>query len=156
MAKKKDWVQKLKDSKGLPKVEKITPKMSQRWGRGTVLIAAPLEYDEIMRKVPQGKLITLNQIREILAKKHKATICCPLTAGIFINIAARAAEQKREEGKKNITTYWRTLKTGGILNEKYPGGAEGQKKLLESEGHQVIQKGKKFVVVDYEKSLVKL
>jgi len=48
------------------------------------------------------------------------------------------------------------LKTGGVINVKYPGGVEGQKKLLEKEGHQVIQKGKKHVVADYEKSLVRL
>jgi len=33
---------------------------------------------------------------------------------------------------------------------------EAQRKLLEKEGHKVVQKGKKFVVVDYEKFLVKL
>ena len=32
-----------------------------------------------------------------LPKKHKATICCPLTSGIFAGIAARAAEQEREQ-----------------------------------------------------------
>lgn len=156
MVKKKDWVQKLRDSKDLPKVEKITEKMAKRWGRGTVVIPAPLEVDEIMKKVSKGKLITINEIRQILAKKHKATIGCPMTTGIFACIAARAAEQEREEGEKNITPYWRTLKSGGVLNEKYPGGVEGQKKLLEKEDHKVIQKGKKYVVLGYEKSLVKM
>lgn len=150
MTKAKDWVAKLKDSKDLPRVEKITPKMSKRWGEGTVVIPAPLEVDEIMRSVPKGKLITISKIRQILAKKHKATIGCPLTTGIFANIAARAAEQEREEGKKNITPYWRTLKSDGSLNPKYPGGVEGQKKLLEKEGHKIVSKGKKFVVEDFE------
>lgn len=155
MTKKKDWVAKLHDNKGLPKVEKITKKMSKRWGTGTVLIAAPIEYDQIIKKVPRGKLMTVNEIREKLAKKHQATICCPLTAGIFINIAAQAAEQEREEGKKKTTPYWRILKEGGVLNPKYPGGEENQKKLLEKEGHQVIQKGKKWLVEDFEKALLK-
>ena len=35
--KKKSWTEKLADSKGLPKVEKITDKMSKRWGTGTVV-----------------------------------------------------------------------------------------------------------------------
>jgi len=43
-----------------------------------------------------------------------------------------------------------------VINEKYPDGVEGQKKLLEKEGHKVIQKGKKYVVVDYELSLMRL
>ncbi len=154
--KKKSWTEKLADSKGLPKVEKITEKMSKKWGTGTIVIPAPTEVDAMMKKVPKGKLVTINEIREALAKKHNATIGCPMTTGIFAWIAANAAEEQRQQGKKDITPYWRTLKTGGVINTKYPGGVEGQKKLLEKEGHQIIQKGKKHVVADYTKSLMKL
>ncbi len=153
---RKSWREKLADSKDLPKVEEITGKMSKRWGTGTVVIPAPREVDEIMRNVPEGKLITINQIRAKLARKHGASIGCPITTGIFAWVAANAAEEEAAEGKKNITPYWRTLKTGGLINEKYPGGLDGQKKLLEDEGHKVIQKGKQYIVADFEKHLVKL
>jgi len=156
MSKRKSWSEKLKDSKGLPKVERITGKMSKRWGTGTVVIPAPTEVDEMMRSVPEGKLTTINEIRAALAKRHGATIGCPITTGIFAWIAANAAEERRQQGEKSITPYWRTLKTGGILNEKYPGGVEAQKKLLEREEHRVVRKGKKYIVVDYEKCLQKL
>ncbi|MDI6886895.1 MAG: hypothetical protein QMD22_11270, partial [archaeon] len=92
MAKKrKSWREKLEDSKDFPRVEKVTPKMAGRWGTkpgDTVVIPAPKEVDKIMKSVSQGKLITINQIREIVAKKHKATIGCPITCGIFARIAA--------------------------------------------------------------------
>jgi len=156
MSKKKSWSEKLKDNKDFPRVEEITEKMSKRWGTGTLVIPAPMEVDEIMRKVPQGKLITINDIRAVLAKKHNATIGCPICTGIFARIAAGAAEEQKQKGEKNITPYWRTLKAGGEINEKYPGGVEGQKKLLEKEGHEVVQKGKKYFVANYEKSLAKL
>ena len=156
MSKRKTWSEKLKDNKGLPKVEKITDKMSKRWGTGTVAIPAPMEVDEIMKKVSKGKLTTINEIRAVLAKKHKATIGCPITTGIFAWVAANAAEERKRKDERETTPYWRTLKTGGVINEKYPGGVEGQKKLLEKEGHEVIQKGKKYVVVDYEKSLARI
>jgi alkylated DNA nucleotide flippase Atl1 len=154
--KKKSWTEKLADSKDLPKVEKITGKVAKRWGTGTVVIPAPMEVDAMMRRVPKGKLVTINEIRAALARKHNATIGCPMTTGLFASIAARAAEEQRQEGKKDITPYWRTLKAGGVINPKFPGGVEEQKKLLESEGHKVIQKGKKYIVADYEKSLIKL
>jgi alkylated DNA nucleotide flippase Atl1 len=150
---KPTWCEKLHDSKGLPKVEPITDSMSKRWGTGTLVIPAPIEVDEIMRKVPKGKLTTINDIRAALAKKHGATIGCPMTTGIFSWIAAHAAEEQRQNGEKDITPYWRTLKTGGLLNEKYPSGIEAQKQLLENEGHTVIQKGKKCFVLNYEKAL---
>jgi alkylated DNA nucleotide flippase Atl1 len=152
--KKPSWSEKLHDSKGLPKVEKITDKMSKRWGTGTVVIPAPIEVDSLMKRVPAGKVTTINEIRVALAKKHKATIGCPMTTGIFAWIAAHAAEEQRQLGEENITPYWRTLKTGGLLNEKYPGGTEAQRRLLEKEGHMVVKKGKKYVVLNYEESLI--
>lgn len=154
--KKKSWTEKLVDSRDLPRVEEITEKMSKRWGTGTLVIPAPIEVDEMMRKVPEGKLVTINEIRTALAKRHNATICCPITAGIFARIAAGAADERRQADREDITPYWRTLRVGGVINPKYPGGVEGQKALLEKEGHEVIQKGKKLVVIDYEKSLIKL
>ena len=157
MARKKSWREKLYDSKDLPKIAKSDDKKCKRWGMkegDTMVVPAPIEVDEIMKKIPKGKLITINEIRKILAKKHNATIACPLTTGIFVRIAAEAAVEAEQEGEKNITPYWRTLKAGGVLNEKYPGGIEKQKKLLEDEGHKIIQKGKKFLVVDFEKKLV--
>ena len=153
---KKSWVVKLNESKDLPKVERITEKMSKRWGTGTVVIPAPTEVDTLIRKVPKGKITTINEIHEALAKKHKASIGCPMTTGIFAWVAAHTSEEQKEKGTKEITPYWRTLKTKGILNPKYPGGIEGVKQLLEAEGHTVAQKGKKHFVVDYEKALIKL
>jgi len=133
----KSWREKLADSKDLPKVAEITDKMSKRWGTGTVVIPAPKEVDEIMKGVPKGKVITINQIRSVLAQRHGATIGCPLTTGIFANIAARAAEEAAAEGRKDITPYWRTLKSKGELNEKYPGGVEAQAAHLKEEGHTI-------------------
>lgn len=98
MKSRKSWREKLADSKNLPKVAEITDKMSKRWGTGTVVIPAPKEVDEIMKGVPKGKVITINQIRSALAQRHGATIGCPLTTGIFANIAARAAEEAAVEG----------------------------------------------------------
>jgi hypothetical protein len=71
---RKSWREKLHESKGLPFVEPIPPKMTRTWGTGTLCVPAPLEVDEIMRSVPEGKLITVNQIREIVARRHGATI----------------------------------------------------------------------------------
>jgi alkylated DNA nucleotide flippase Atl1 len=109
-----------------------------------------------MRSVPKGKLTTINQIRERLAKRHGATIGCPITTGIFASIAARAAEEAKAEGEKDITPYWRTLKVGGALNEKYPGGVEAQAKHLKEEGHTIEtgKDGKPKKVRDFERSLV--
>src|SRR5262249_28887168 len=101
-----------------------------------------------MKQVPAGCVITVYDIREKLARKHNADFCCPLATGIFVWIAANAAEEALSEGEAASTPYWRTLKKGGELNPKYPGGIARQKDRREAEGHEVIQKGAKWVVSD--------
>jgi alkylated DNA nucleotide flippase Atl1 len=154
MQKRKSWREKLADDKGLPKVGQITGNMSKRWGTGTMVIPAPREVDAVMKTVPKGKLITINEIRGELARKHKAGMCCPITTGIFAWIAAHAAHEESAEGIKRVTPYWRTLKTGGEINPKYPGGVNAIKKLLRAEGHRFVSKGKRSFVADFEKRLV--
>ena len=158
MKARKSWREKLADSKDLPRVQEVTGTMSQRWGTGRFVIPAPMEVDEIMRSVPEGKLITINQIRAILAKKHGVNFACSITSGIFAWTAAHAAEESAAEGNKDITPYWRTLKSDGELNPKYPGGVEAQAKHLIEEGHEIISsRGKKPPIVkDWEKSLVEV
>ena len=150
---RKSWREKLADAKGLPKIGKVMGKMTTRWGAGTMVVPAPREVDEIMSKVPRGKLITINEIRTALARKHKVDIGCPITTGIFAWIAAHAAEEAAADGQKQITPYWRTLKSGGELNQKYPGGIPNLRKRLAAEGHRVVKKGSRYVVADFERAL---
>ena len=154
---RKSWQQKLADSKGLPKVEQITEKMSKRWGMGTVVIPAPKEVDGLMRQVPWGKVISTNEIRSALARTHGATIACPMATGIFVWVAAHATEEAAAEGKEDTTPYWRTLKSGGELNAKYPGGVEAQAARLREEGHAIEPgRGKKPPRVrDFEQHLAR-
>jgi hypothetical protein len=161
--KKKTWTEKLYNSKKFPKTlsfESSFPcaKALEKWGAkpgDSVILTPPLDVNHIMKKVPKGKLISLFEICDKLAKKHNVDYCCSLTTGIFINIVANAAEEARDRGEKNITPYWRTIKNDGSLNPKYPGGQETHKKFLEKEGFDIIQKGKKYFVKDFKKFLMK-
>ena len=153
MKTKKTWREKLMDSKGLPKVARVSGKMSKRWGRGKMVIPAPSEVDQLMKKVPKGRVVTINDLRSALAANHKADFACPMTTGIFSWIAAHAAAEAEAEGARRITPYWRTLKNGGELNAKYPGGVEELSKRLHEEGHKIIRKGKRVLVADYQDAL---
>jgi hypothetical protein len=153
MKPKKAWREKLADDKGLPKVGKVTGRMSQRWGTGTMVIPAPLEVDALMKQVPKGRVVTINELRAALARKHKADFTCPITTGIFSWIAAHAAAEAEAEGAKRTTPFWRTLKAGGEVNPKYPGGVNALAKRLRAEGHKIVNKGKRTLVVDFEVKL---
>ena len=154
MQSKRTWREKLADDKGFPRVEPIDGKMSRRWGEGTFVIVPPREVDALMRRVRKGRLTTIDQMRASLAERHGATIACPITTGIFAWIAAHAADESERAGRRRgITPYWRTLKTNGELNPKYPGGIENLKARLEAEGHTVVKKGKRFLLANFEERL---
>jgi hypothetical protein len=149
----KSWREKLADSKGLPKVALVTGCMSRKWGEGRMVIPAPSDVDALMRQVPKGRIVTINQLRDALAKRHKVNFACPITTGIFSWIAAHAAAEAEAEGAKRITPYWRTLKTGGEINPKYPGGVKVIAKRLRAEGHRIIRKGARHFVAKHESAM---
>jgi len=64
-----------------------------------------MEVDQIIRKVPEGKLITINNICTTLAKKHNATIICSMTTGILVWIATKVAGKREKNGERDITPY---------------------------------------------------
>ena len=152
---RKDFNAMLRDSKDMPKIQIITDQKSiEKYGGDRMYFAPPMDYDAAMRRVPYGKLTTVGEIRAFFAAQSGADFTEPITAGIFVSIAAWASYQRGEDE----TPWWRTLKANGELNPKYPGGAEAQKEKLEAEGHTVIRKGRtnsKYVVKDYEKALYK-
>ncbi|MGN1145783.1 MAG: MGMT family protein [Acetatifactor sp.] len=153
---KKDFNAMLHDSKDMPKFQKITDEASiEKYGGDRMYFAPPIDYDTVMKQIPIGKVITVGEIREYFAKKTGADFTEPITAGIFVSIAAWASFQRKDDE----TPYWRTLKANGELNEKYPGGVMAQKEKLEAEGHTIIQKGRKnirYYVKDYENVLFEL
>jgi hypothetical protein len=139
------------------KIEELPAEAVARMGGRTMAIPRPLDVDAEMRTVPKGKLITTAQIRARLAAQYGSDITCPLCTGIFVRIAAEAAEEDRALGVAKITPWWRTIKADGKLNEKYPGGVEAQAEWLEAEGHMLTPgRGKQPPkVADFEKRLVK-
>ena len=152
----KDFNAMLRDGKDMPKVQTVTDAATiKKYGGTQMYFAPPLAYDAVMKRVPFGKVTTVGEIRAHFARQNGADFTEPITAGVFVSIAAWASEQRTEDK----TPYWRTLKAGGELNSKYPGGAEAQKALLEAEGHTVLQKGRthiRYVVADYQNALFPL
>ena len=114
-----------------------------------------MEYNEIISRIPEEKVLTIKEIGEFLAKKHGAEFTCPMTAGIFINLAARVSCECEDDK----IPFWRCLKSDGELNPKYPGGVDYQREMLEAEGHTFTTRGRKnirYFVKDYEKNLFRL
>lgn len=152
----KDFNAMLHRDAGMPRIQVVTdPKTVAKYGGEKMYFAPPIDYDRAMRRVPCGRVITVGAIRQHLAAQSGADFTDPITAGIFVSIAAWASFQRQEDE----TPYWRTLKARGELNPKYPGGIEAQRARLEAEGHTVLRRGRtnlRYFVKDYERALFSL
>ena len=137
MNSRKSWREKM-NNPDLPKVVPVLPAMRRRYGAGTMLVPSPLEVEAYIRTVPEGSVATISQIREFLAAKFSVDVTCPLTTGIFIRIAAEAAEEDAAAGGTQITPYWRVVRDDGSLNPRFPGGVARQASRLRSEGHRIL------------------
>jgi hypothetical protein len=137
MKTRKSWREKM-NNPNLPKLVAVPLKMQKRLGAATMLVPSPREIEAFIRTVRKGNVTTLTQIRDFLAGKYSADVTCPLATGIFVRIAAEAAEEDASTGKAKITPYWRVLKDDGSLNPKFPGGVHRQAEKLREEGHRIL------------------
>ncbi len=153
----KSAVEKLRSGKE-PKIVTELPQRFRHWAPpgGSMVVPTAEGVDAVIRQVGKGRLTTLQEIRDCLARCHGTSIACPVTTGIFISISARAAEEMRDLGDPDITPYWRVLRNDGSLNDKFPGGAAAQGKRLKAEGHRVELSGRVLAVAGYESKLAKL
>ena len=153
----KSWRKKLEKPMD-PKIIEIPETWASRIGHGKMLVPTPLLVDKVIRKIKKGRLVTVNNLREKLADDFGADTACPLTTGIFLNIAANTAEEDKASGKKIFSPYWRVIKNDGSLNPKFPGGIQQQEEYLKREKFTIFKgKGKDVLKVkDFTNALMKL
>jgi alkylated DNA nucleotide flippase Atl1 len=154
MPKSRTFHAKLADSKDFPRVQALTAGMRRRYGAGTILLPAPWQVQALMNGIPRGRVTTINRIREVLAHQHHATVACPIVTGIYARIVAGAAGEDLAAGRRRITPYWRTLREGGELNPKYPGGLAEQRRRLLAEGHHVVRRGERMFLADFADAVI--
>lgn len=106
--------------------------------KGRMLIPKPSDVDGVLHKVEKGKLVTLTQLMNKLAKDFCAEYTCPLTPEIFLWVSAETAEEDLKIGQNQVAPYWRVINDDGSLNEKFMGGVEIQAARLAEEGHTIL------------------
>jgi hypothetical protein len=137
MRTRKSWREKMSNP-NLPKIVPVLPRMRARFGNVDMLVPSPREVEACMRAVPAGRIITVSRIRDLLARQHSVGVTCPLTTGIFVRIAAEAAEEDAQAGRTDVTPYWRVVRDDGSLYDKFPGGMDRQRERLRAEGRRIL------------------
>ena len=101
----------------------------------------------VARRVAGGLAVEIT-LFQVLPSSHYVVVA---SAAPLVSYTELELEEMKKEGKPNETPYLENIKTEGFLNEKYPGGIERHKELLEAEGFKVVRKGKRFFVSDFTK-----
>lgn len=154
----KTALEKLRQPQSPEIVKPLTEKLAH-WGPpgASMVISTPGIIDEVVRKIPKGKLATMTTLRAALSNRHKTDIACPITTGIFLGIVAKAAAEMEDMGARRVAPWWRVLRSDGTLNDRMPGGIAEHRKRLEAEGFAVKPKGRSSLYVpDFEAKLAKL
>lgn len=145
MKTRKSWREKVDGApaaKTVPMPERMLKMYPAIGKKGKLLIPHPSDVEALIRKVPRGKLVSPDAIREKLARDASADMACPMVTGIFVRIVAEAAEEELRAGKSRVTPYWRVVREDGRLIEKLPGGPSGLADRLADEGHKIDTSGK--------------
>jgi len=130
------------------KIESIPKTMEKFFGCSGKMVKPSLDsVKKIVKKVRKGKLVTLEQIREKLARDFKVQTACPASTTKALQLLSK---------EERPVSYWRVVKKNGALLAKFPSGVKGHASLLQKEGLEIDFSKKNPVVVDYEAKLSKL
>jgi hypothetical protein len=115
----KTWQEKMRNGKK-PEVKRLEKGFADLKENSAMLISTPAEIDQHVRRIARGKTKTVLQLRQELAKKHKADGTCPLTTGIFLRIASEAALEEMGAGKApdDVTPFWRVVEPSSKLAKR--------------------------------------
>jgi hypothetical protein len=107
---RKSWIEK-RDLAREPTVKRLSSDFADMEKGQLMLIPTPGLVDRYIRKIPRGKQGDMKTMRRNLAARYHADVCCPVTSGIFIRIAAEAAWEEYQSGKPlgKITPFWRII-----------------------------------------------
>lgn len=132
-----------------PHVEVLEVAKGPQYPPGRMLVASPLEVQEVVSRIPPGRVLRLGDLRATLATRFRADYTCAMTTGIFLRIVAEAAHEER--GKAGpMVPYWRVVRDEGDLLDTLPGGVEGHAAKLEADGVDVFHFGRRRLVGNLE------
>lgn len=78
---------------------------------GRMLLPSVRLIDDFIRAVPKGAFVSTMDMRQALARRHKADGCCPVYTGYHLRTCAEAAIEDHMRGVPlgKITPVWRVL-----------------------------------------------
>ena len=133
-------------------IVRIPKTMEKYFGcSGKMFKPSPSTVASLIKKIPEGRVTTLDALCKILAKKAKTEVACPATTEKSLCLAATESLAKNTH-----LPYWRVLKKNGDLIQKLPNGIEGHAANLMKEGHKIVSTSKSKGVENFVRVLHQL
>lgn len=110
----------------------LDPEKAKRMNAATLYIPSPQEVIDAISEIRKGTVVTVPQMRKIIAAKHDADTACPAAINKYWKWAAAAVV---EEGFTPFP-WWRLTKDGKP-SRHMPGGETAHRAMLEKEGVKV-------------------
>ena len=139
-----------RDGSAPAQIEVIDVERRAGYPVGRMLVSSPLELDAVIRRIPEGRVLTLGELRSNLARTHGADYTCPRTTNSFLLVVAEASLEERSSGLRYTAPYWRVVHDDGTMIDELPGGIEEQVRRLAAEGVVVLHLGKTPRLTDVE------
>ena len=88
----------------------------------SMFVATPKIVDEFINKMPQGRFVTMPELRADLAIEYDCDATCPVSTAIFLRVVAEAALEHLEQGATtaDITPFWRVVAPGDKVSARLP------------------------------------
>ena len=125
MRTRKSWQEKMNFG-AKPKVVRLEKNYAGSAAGTKMLVATPEIVRDYIRAIPRGKTRTVREMREDLARAHRAQTACPTSSGIFVRIVSEAALDELREGRpiNKITPFWRVVDPESPAGSKISCGAD--------------------------------
>ncbi|MDX2241372.1 MAG: hypothetical protein NW224_11860 [Leptolyngbyaceae cyanobacterium bins.302] len=91
------WQQKL-NAKKEPKLQVTQKAIAGIPAGGQLLFPTPQLIKQFIDQIPQGKSVTLDEMRQQVAQAHKGDGCCPLTTSTATRIVAESEVAETPSG----------------------------------------------------------
>jgi alkylated DNA nucleotide flippase Atl1 len=127
----------------------LAPRVVEDYRRGgRLLLPTPLLVGEAVAAVPSGQVITIGQLRRVLAERFDADRTCPLMTGIFATILAGAVADDLGQRRKPRWPIWRLVRDDGTLHPKWPLDPLYRATNLREEGVRITHRRGHWAAID--------
>ena len=94
------------------KIVSIPEKMEKFYGKGTMLHPVPNDIEALIKKIPRGKVLSIDMLAKRLANDHGTDVTCPMRTG---NAIKKISKRYSAENLDRDLPFWRVIRKDNLV-----------------------------------------